>query len=197
MYDFKNGTIQYYINGDNLGVTFNIEPCSESSLKERLLCPVLSLNENEIIGLNIRPTFQYCPKDYTGVSTLLGSNEGISTRDDKYTKKEENTAAKQDDQTTKQPMPTEEAPPPGKTETTNKQEKKNGAIEKHEAINLNETNSAAELENLGADRLKNELHSLGCKCGGSLQERAQRLFSLKGLEREQFPKKIRGKNFVV
>eukprot|EP00551_Chaetoceros_affinis_P004204 CAMPEP_0203663672 /NCGR_PEP_ID=MMETSP0090-20130426/1222_1 /ASSEMBLY_ACC=CAM_ASM_001088 /TAXON_ID=426623 /ORGANISM="Chaetoceros affinis, Strain CCMP159" /LENGTH=742 /DNA_ID=CAMNT_0050526663 /DNA_START=72 /DNA_END=2300 /DNA_ORIENTATION=- len=197
MYDFKNGTIQYSINGDNLGVAFNIEPCSENSLKERLLCPVLSLNENEIIGLNIGPTFQYCPKDYTGVSTLLGSNEGNSAGDDKNTKNEENTAAKQDDQTTMHPMPTEKAATSGKNETTNKQEKKDEATEKHEAINLNDFNSATELENLGADRLKNELHSLGCKCGGSLQERAQRLFSLKGLEREQFPKKIRGKNFVV
>ncbi|XP_068088929.1 splicing regulator SDE2 [Hyperolius riggenbachi] len=45
--------------------------------------------------------------------------------------------------------------------------------------------SAAELEALGLEKLKMELMALGLKCGGTLQERAARLFSVRGLSREQ------------
>uniref|UniRef100_A0A8C8WSW7 SDE2 telomere maintenance homolog n=1 Tax=Panthera leo TaxID=9689 RepID=A0A8C8WSW7_PANLE len=45
--------------------------------------------------------------------------------------------------------------------------------------------SAAEMEALGLDRLKSELTARGLKCGGTLRERAARLFSVRGLAREQ------------
>ncbi|XP_067841284.1 splicing regulator SDE2 isoform X1 [Heptranchias perlo] len=59
-------------------------------------------------------------------------------------------------------------------------------------------NSVEELESLGLDRLKSELMALGLKCGGTLQERAARLFSVKGLSKEQidpafFAKPAKGK----
>ncbi|XP_055492219.1 splicing regulator SDE2 [Leucoraja erinacea] len=58
--------------------------------------------------------------------------------------------------------------------------------------------SAEELEGLGLERLKNELLGLGLKCGGTLQDRAARLFSVRGLSREQmdpslFAKPARGR----
>lgn len=58
--------------------------------------------------------------------------------------------------------------------------------------------STAELEALGLDRLKCELMALGLKCGGTLQERAARLFSVRGLSRDQidpalFAKPSKGK----
>ncbi|KAM4861670.1 splicing regulator SDE2 [Thomomys bottae] len=58
--------------------------------------------------------------------------------------------------------------------------------------------SASELELLGLERLKRELAALGLKCGGTLQERAARLFSVRGLAKEQmdpalFAKPSRGK----
>ncbi|XP_060711751.1 splicing regulator SDE2 [Hemiscyllium ocellatum] len=59
-------------------------------------------------------------------------------------------------------------------------------------------NSAEELQGLGLDRLKSELMALGLKCGGTLQERAARLYSVKGLSKEQidptlFAKPAKGK----
>ncbi|XP_042781249.1 replication stress response regulator SDE2 isoform X2 [Panthera leo] len=45
--------------------------------------------------------------------------------------------------------------------------------------------SAVEMEALGLDRLKSELTARGLKCGGTLRERAARLFSVRGLAREQ------------
>ena len=54
-----------------------------------------------------------------------------------------------------------------------------------ETVNLDDFNTAEELECLGLDRLKTALTSLGLKCGGTLQQRAQRLFSVKGLTPDQ------------
>ncbi|XP_068796252.1 splicing regulator SDE2 [Struthio camelus] len=67
-----------------------------------------------------------------------------------------------------------------------------------EAIDLLAFNSAAEMEVLGLDKLKLELMALGLKCGGTLQERAARLFSVRGLPRDQidpalFAKPSKGK----
>ncbi|XP_061481023.1 splicing regulator SDE2 [Rhineura floridana] len=52
-------------------------------------------------------------------------------------------------------------------------------------IDLLQFNSLAELEALGLDKLKVELMALGLKCGGTLQDRAARLFSVRGLSRDQ------------
>ncbi|NXK36606.1 SDE2 regulator, partial [Piprites chloris] len=54
-----------------------------------------------------------------------------------------------------------------------------------EPIDLLAFNSAAELEALGLDKLKMGLMALGLKCGGTLKERAARLFSVRGLSRDQ------------
>ncbi|XP_076190788.1 splicing regulator SDE2 [Aptenodytes patagonicus] len=67
-----------------------------------------------------------------------------------------------------------------------------------EPIDLLAFNSAAEMEALGLDKLKAELMSLGLKCGGTLKERAARLFSVRGLSRDQidpalFAKPSKGK----
>ncbi|KAK4418521.1 Replication stress response regulator SDE2 [Sesamum alatum] len=57
-------------------------------------------------------------------------------------------------------------------------------------LNFDEYQSAAELEVLGLERLKLELQARGLKCGGTLQERAARLFLLKTTPLEMLPKKL-------
>lgn len=47
-------------------------------------------------------------------------------------------------------------------------------------LDLSAFSSAEELASLGLDRLKSALMALGLKCGGTLEERAQRLFYTKG-----------------
>jgi splicing factor 3A subunit 3 len=46
-------------------------------------------------------------------------------------------------------------------------------------------------QGLGLERLKAALMALGVKCGGSLDERADRLFSLKGVKPKDIPQKLR------
>ncbi|VDN17179.1 unnamed protein product [Gongylonema pulchrum] len=60
-----------------------------------------------------------------------------------------------------------------------------------EDINLDDYNSSESLQHLGLDHLKHALEVRGLKCGGSLAERAARLYSVKGLKPEQFPKNVR------
>ncbi|XP_053713729.1 splicing regulator SDE2 [Synchiropus splendidus] len=57
--------------------------------------------------------------------------------------------------------------------------------EAHEQVDLSSMSSAQQLESLGLEVLKAELMSRGLKCGGTLSERAARLFSVKDLKPEQ------------
>lgn len=52
-------------------------------------------------------------------------------------------------------------------------------------LDLSAFSSWEELASLGLDRLKSALMALGLKCGGTLEERAQRLFSTKGKSLEE------------
>ena len=58
-----------------------------------------------------------------------------------------------------------------------------------EPVDLSKYGSAEELEALGLNRLKAELQRVGLKCGGSLADRAARLFLLKGTPLEKLDKK--------
>jgi hypothetical protein len=52
------------------------------------------------------------------------------------------------------------------------------------------------LKVLGMERLKTELQVRGLKCGGTLQERAARLFLLKSTPLEKLPKKLLAKKWA-
>lgn len=52
-------------------------------------------------------------------------------------------------------------------------------------LDLLSVSGVEQLEALGLERLKAELMKRGMKCGGTLQERAARLFSVRGLSAEQ------------
>ncbi|GLJ42749.1 hypothetical protein SUGI_0886370 [Cryptomeria japonica] len=58
-----------------------------------------------------------------------------------------------------------------------------------ESLEFDEFNTPKDIERLGLERLKNELQSRGLKCGGSLSERAARLFLLKTTPLEKLHKK--------
>ena len=60
-------------------------------------------------------------------------------------------------------------------------------------IELEKIDSSEDLEKLGLDYLKFLLQLRKLKCGGTLTDRAKRLFSVKNLTPEQYPKKIKAK----
>uniref|UniRef100_A0A8C3HZ34 Matrin-type domain-containing protein n=1 Tax=Chrysemys picta bellii TaxID=8478 RepID=A0A8C3HZ34_CHRPI len=61
-------------------------------------------------------------------------------------------------------------------------------------LDLSAFSSWEELASLGLDRLKSALLALGLKCGGTLEERAQRLFSTKGKSLEALDSSLFAKN---
>ncbi|XP_016298333.1 protein SDE2 homolog [Sinocyclocheilus anshuiensis] len=69
--------------------------------------------------------------------------------------------------------------PSGPAETSQAQEEVEGPLD------LLSVSGPEQLEALGLERLKKELMERGMKCGGTLQERAARLFSVKGLSPDQ------------
>ena len=69
-----------------------------------------------------------------------------------------------------------------------------------QSLDLDQFSSAEELEAQGGELLKLTLQHLGLKCGGTVTERAQRLFSVKGKNKDEIdqslfakPNKGRGK----
>lgn len=50
---------------------------------------------------------------------------------------------------------------------------------------LEDYTSAEQLESMGLERLKEELMVRGLKCGGTIQQRAQRLYATKGVPLDQ------------
>ena len=62
-----------------------------------------------------------------------------------------------------------------------------------EDVDLEQYKSAQDLEVVGLDRLKFALTARGLKCGGNLQQRAERLFCIKGVPPEKWPAAIKAK----
>ncbi|OMP08617.1 hypothetical protein COLO4_06292 [Corchorus olitorius] len=65
--------------------------------------------------------------------------------------------------------------------------------EPEKPLNFDDFNSPKEMEVLGLERLKSELQARGLKCGGTLPERAARLFLLKSTPLDKLPKKLLAK----
>lgn len=68
-------------------------------------------------------------------------------------------------------------------------EDKNSEVAQDEPLDFSKYQSAEEMEGLGLEKLKKELQSRGLKCGGSISERAGRLFLLKTSPLEKLDKK--------
>ena len=58
------------------------------------------------------------------------------------------------------------------------------SLQENGPLDLENFSSVAELESVGLDSLKSALMALGMKCGGTLQQRAERLFLVKGVKQE-------------
>lgn len=60
-------------------------------------------------------------------------------------------------------------------------------------LRLGMFNDVTELEALGMDRLKEALEALGLKCGGTLRDRAQRLWAVRGKRPDEIPANLKAK----
>ena len=180
--DCKTIEIGYLLNGKDLGIAFSIAAESD----DFGYYPALSLNLGEVVDINFGPDFSHDVKEgCVGVSDLsknisddISQNEEVSSK----------PTAKSCDDTPPKKRARDEA---------RSQATPANATTAIDTFDLNNCSSVQELLKLGSDRLKSILLSLGVKCGGTVEQRADRLFSLKGLRREDYPQKVRGKNFIL
>lgn len=177
----QEGTISYSLNGQDLGVAFE-------GVQATSLFPALSCNQGEILELHTKPEdCKHLPADAIAVNAFIEEQQDGSEKD----VKESGDSSEEVVEATKKKA---------KSSAELLEEKLKDLIKepvKAEALDLDSYQSVQELEVLGLDRLKGALMALQVKCGGSLSERATRLFSLKGLERKYYPSKVRAKGFVV
>jgi hypothetical protein len=184
-YNVSAGAISFSINGNDMGNAFTIE-------SKHPLVPALSCNGGEILELHVHPDqMKFRPSDCIPVYDLLTADETT----DENVSKDTNTAAVDEKAEIVEVEETIELVPKEPKQKKSKPEPPKPVPV--EPLDLDEYTSPSQLEELGMDRLKGALMALGVKCGGSRPERAARLFSLKGLKREDYPIKVRAKNFKV
>eukprot|EP01039_Chlorochromonas_danica_P011336 gene11336-12652_t len=71
------------------------------------------------------------------------------------------------------------------------EQQQQGVAHAPQPLRLGMFNDVTELEALGMDRLKEALEALGLKCGGTLQDRARRLWSIRGKKAEEIPSSLK------
>ena len=185
--------IGYYKNGMHLGIAFDNMQVTD------MLYPAFSLNldeEIEIFGNMDEDCCLYCPKDCTPVQNIingsyckelemLNKNKNLEASIDETTSIATTTSTAEEtiEKTSKKEL--------SSSQSTQEEEKEKTNI----IIDLNNYSSLNELlhEKYGLEILKYNLQILGCKCGGTLEERCKRLFSLKGLEYKDYPRKVLAK----
>ncbi|KAL3803422.1 hypothetical protein ACHAW5_001920 [Stephanodiscus triporus] len=200
-----NGTVKigYSMIGKDLGRAFAVSN-ADGAFR---FYPAISLNLNEVVDVNIGPDFAYfdprggCASvyelvgnkaDVTGDGAGDGNDEEGDSSKQTYDEKDPPTKRPRDESLKGQSAANEikDAAKEGKDVKPSK------PIANFNSFDLNKCCSVDELKVLGPERLKDIMLSMGVKCGGTLDERATRLFSLKGLRRDEYPKKVRGKKFI-
>lgn len=187
LYDSFLGEMSYTVNGKDLGVAFH------TAIKAAF--PALSCNPSEIVELRLNASeLEYCPNGAVPVGDVVATEdvslESLLEDDNDVEELEEKPVANgeppRDDQNEKigalKSDATAVSPPTPVV-----------AIVVAEPLDLEAYESVDSLEQLGLDRLKGALMAAGLKCGGTLPERAARLFAVRGLKPEDYPAKLRAK----
>lgn len=202
----SSGEIAFTLNGQSLDDASNSAAFINKSFQ--YLFPAFSCNQGEILELHTkRADCKFIPKDSdtfrfvpvgdvlqieTEPKTAARKSPSKSDADSQLTKYSSDPSSKlmEDlDATTNSTAPSISATNP--TPPAMAKEAKEPV--KPEPLDLSKYNSVQELEELGLDRLKGALLAINVKCGGTLEERAKRLFSLKGLQPKDYPAKVRSK----
>lgn len=149
--DTKKGAMSFTVNGTSFGQAFEMQA--------RQLVPALSCNQGQILELHTaKEDFLHFPsRDAVGIQDLLvQSKDGPNSKESDIQVTEVNN----DDALL-------QLKKKGKKETAkcNDDDKKPAKIVVPEPLDLTPFQSAAELENLGLDRLKSALMALQVKCG--------------------------------
>jgi len=202
--DIKTGDMSFTLNGKDLGVAF-------TDTKAKPMVPAFSCNQNEILELHFtKKDCKYFPindKGVVAVKDLVSIEEPMTEprTSDTDLKEQENKTIVSTSKEEKDSKPSCSQNESGITHSSNSVRDADAKVTivpevqeptRPKLLDLDPYKYVQELEELGLSRLKSALLALKVKCGGTLQQRAERLFSLKGLDYEDFPKKVRAKGFI-
>ncbi len=169
--DVDKREISFHINGDLLGVAFRDIPHSEGG---KGYLAAVSLEDGEMVTVNIgtseaSPLLFGPPEGYKP----LGEAPQPASVDEDSSKAAGMTARPSENAAVTRQVLEEDlnSNPPG-------------------PIDLDRFDSPLDLMACGLIRLRDELKLRGCKSGGTLYDRAARLYSLKGLEPSQYPPEV-------
>ena len=170
-----DGTVSFSLNGKALGVCYTVPAGT-------LVFPAASCNPDEIVELHLQQSeMDHAPENATFIGDVLATEEVDFATAVCESSNDDNPASDK--------KPAARAP---QTKRATEQAPESSPLIV-EPLDLEKYSSAQELEDLGLDRLKEALMAIGVKCGGTLTQRAERLFSLKGLEPKDFPPKLLAK----
>jgi Replication stress response SDE2 C-terminal/SPRY domain/Silencing defective 2 N-terminal ubiquitin domain len=196
-YDMSTKTLSYAHNGKELGNSFHLPAILP-------LSPALSCNEGEIIEIRWKTEqMTYKPPGAVSVDRFFQptrqTKEPLAEvihleHSESHLNTVPSTAIVQSTSTQEN---AEIIPPSRKINSHTEDKDTHEDHHPYPPLDLNDYDSVDQLIELGLDRLRHALMSLQCKFGGTLQERAHRLYSLKGLSRAEYPLKVRAKHFVV
>jgi Replication stress response SDE2 C-terminal/SPRY domain/Silencing defective 2 N-terminal ubiquitin domain len=193
-YDPEQAMISYSINGIDLGTAFCV-PSSEDkdninkSSSSRMLFPALSVNLGEIVELRLyEHEMDYRPDGASAVGHHLHQAANLDLLFDNNAVATDSTTTAKEAAKSEQPGSVP-SPPADTSEEFVKSPPVPVSAVLPDIIDLDHYDSVEALAALGMDRLKAGLLAAGLKCGGTLQQRADRLFSIKGLTPDLYPKK--------
>ncbi|CAK5163137.1 unnamed protein product [Aphanomyces euteiches] len=199
--DIDAGTIGFARNGVEMGVAFtDVRPSEKSESTYGGLFPAFSLEAKERIRINIGDhAFAFKTKNdaLAVLDALVKKPEIVSPP---------SLVRSSPTQATQAPAPTEdsltvvtESVPVVKTEETKpvvsvkQEEKELVKVEHIELVDLMEYDSVEALKALGMDGLKDQLKHRGLKFGGTLDQRAERLFSVRGKSIDEIAAKLKAR----
>ena len=162
--------ISYYLNGEFLGNAFMLTRSEESESPH--FYPVISLEHGEKLSMNMgNQAFKYQPDgDFVPVQSHFECSSKES-----YSREENLTRIE--------------------VEITGDKAGEKSSEESFNPLDIEseEYSSIDKIESLGMSHLKAELQRRGLKAGGTLSERAQRLFSVRGKAVDEIDPKIKQK----
>ncbi|GAB9466254.1 hypothetical protein Gpo141_00003632 [Globisporangium polare] len=172
--DLDDGKISFSKNGEAFDVAFDGIKCLETAnRKQKGFFPAISVEKTEILLVNI------------GAQPFLYQEEGSQPIIDAIIVDESQEKKKTVSSEGESPVSVSE-PAVAATREAGKE-----VQPLHDPVDLTQFESPEALEKLGLEALKQELQTRGLKCGGSLVERAKRLFSIRGKTWDEIDNKIK------
>ncbi|GLE10394.1 hypothetical protein PINS_up022495 [Pythium insidiosum] len=174
------GTIRFARNGELMDVAFS----GVSTKASRGFFPAISVEQGEILLVNVGAQPLLYPVE--GFKPVVEGMRPMAT-----------TETKTDDVVVEKPKPAEKKPEPVATEakkTVEKEPKPAAPKQEFPPLDLDKFKTSAELEALGLDALKAELQRRKLKCGGTLEQRAQRLLTVRGKSWDEIDPKLKDRS---